>query len=141
MHGHLQIRYLPKTCALLSAWQMGFCCACTCAKIQNHDCGSTDLVMAPHETDSTLHKTLNPKVIVSTSPNGHDSRVEEVHLKYRCDKAGEVSAHVHLCLSACVAVCAWTLQVRSEPSFPFSATCSPSRTRFRGFTKFATCET
>ena len=28
-------------------------------------------------------------MIVSSCPNPHDSRVEEVHLKYRCNKAGE----------------------------------------------------
>ena len=37
------------------------------------------------------------EVIVSTSPNAHDSRVEEVHLKYRCNKAGcKVESRVKL---------------------------------------------
>ena len=32
------------------------------------------------------------KVIVRCEPNAHDSRVEEVHLKFRCDKAGETTS-------------------------------------------------
>jgi hypothetical protein len=52
-------------------------------------------------------------VIVSTSANAHDSRVEEVHLKYRCQKAGEVPfsicystrARVRERVCFCVCVC------------------------------------
>ena len=41
---------------------------------------------------------------MTTSPNAHDSRVEEVHLKFRCDKAGQVLS-VCLCLCLCLCLC------------------------------------